>query len=132
MGRRPNTKFCSQKCYWASLEGIKGANAPNYRKVVGKSQVHKWLEVHYGKDNICEGIDCRGIATWYDWALKKGRTYKRDRDNFLRLCRSCHRRYDLTREKKRQAIENLWWKKSTESPGILFTKGHKYNSHELR
>jgi hypothetical protein len=89
------------------MEGIKGENAPNYRKVVCKSTVHRWLEVNYGKDKICEGDDCRGNATWYDWALKRGKKYERIRSNFMRLCRSCHRRYDLTPQKKKQAIKNL-------------------------
>lgn len=102
-------KFCSKECYWKSLEGIKGKNAPNYRRVVGKSQVHKWLDTHYGKPSICESKTCdkKTVKRWFDWALKTGKTYERNRNNFFRLCRSCHRRYDLTPEKKEQAIKNL-------------------------
>lgn len=102
--------YCSKKCYWESLKGIKGENAPNYKKVVGKSQAHKWLGVHYKKDKCCENPfgDCRATKdTWYDWALKKGRKYLRKRENYLILCRSCHRRYDLKKQKKLQAIKNL-------------------------
>lgn len=119
---RNHRKFCSKECYWKSLEGVKGETAPGYKRIVGKSQVHKWMDVHYGQDKICEGapgIKCRGKATVYDWALKKGYEYERKRENFLRLCRSCHRRYDLTEEKKKQAIENLWWKAGMENPGKL-------------
>lgn len=91
------------------MEGIKGENAPNYREVVCKATVHQWLYANYGNPRICEGVkgmECRG-STWYDWALKTGKQYIRDRNNFLRLCRSCHRRYDLTPSKIKQAIKNL-------------------------
>ena len=63
-------KFPSKESYWASLRGIKGERAPNWKPVVGKSQVHRWMDVHFGKPKTCEGTDCRGNATWYDWALK--------------------------------------------------------------
>lgn len=99
--------FCSQKCYWKSLCGIRGENAPNWKNVVGKSQVHKWLVVHFGNPKVCEGLECTKKATWFDWALKTGKQYERNRENFIRLCRSCHRRYDMTPEKRNQAINNL-------------------------
>ena len=56
----------AQKKYWDSLKGIKGKNAPNYKKEVGISQVHRWLDVHYGKLKTCEGDDCRGTSKVYD------------------------------------------------------------------
>jgi hypothetical protein len=63
---------------------------------------------------------CEGKSIWFDWAKKEGKKYERNRDNFLRLCRSCHRRYDLTPEKRKKAIKNLWWKSSPTAPN---TKG---------
>ena len=122
--RLPTHKFCSKECYWKSLEGIKGEDAPNYRQVVGKSQVHRWLDVHYGRPKTCEGTDCRGTATWYDWALKTGMDYERKRENFLRLCRSCHRRYDLTEPKREQAIKNLWWATNSPIPNLKGKNQH--------
>jgi len=115
----PHNKFCSQKCYWESLVGIKGKDAPNYKKIVGESQVHKWLGINFGKEKNCEGKDCRKNSIWYDWALKKGKKYERKRKNFLRLCRSCHRRYDLTDKKINQAIKNLWWKAGRPNPNPI-------------
>ena len=108
-----NRKFCSKECYWKSLVGIKGKDAPNYRKVVGKSQVHKWLDVNYGRPKICEYKKCDGKieSRWFDWALKKGKQYERKRSNFFRMCRSCHRKYDMTPQKRQQALNNLWWSK---------------------
>jgi|694.fasta_scaffold143423_7 hypothetical protein len=122
--RLKHHKFCSQECYWKSLEGIKGKNAPNYRKVVGKSQVHRWLDVHYGRPKQCEGNECRKNSNVYDWALKKGKEYERDRKNFFRFCRSCHRIYDLTPKKKIQAIKNLWWAKGVPNPNKIGKNGY--------
>jgi hypothetical protein len=111
------------------LGTLKGENAPNYKKVVGKSQVHRWMEVHYGKPQICEMEGCEGKSVWFDWAKKEGMEYERNRDNFLRLCRTCHRRYDLTPKLKLQIEKNLWWNKGTKPPGKLFKKGHpKYGT----
>lgn len=110
-------KYCSKECYWETLKGIKGKKAPNYKEVVGKSQVHRWMDVHYGTDKVCEMKDCKGKSGTFDWALKKGKQYERKKSNFLRLCRSCHRKYDLTPEKRRQAIKNLWWSKGIKNPG---------------
>jgi len=106
---KPHNKkaFCSKQCYWESLKGLKGELAPNYREKVGYHQVHKWLIAHYGNENKCEFGNCTMKSKTYDWALKKRKSYLRKRENFLRLCRSCHRRYDLTPEKKIQAIKNL-------------------------
>lgn len=92
------------------MEGIKGKNHPNYKKIVCKIYVHRWMDKMYGKPKICEGQDCRKNSSIYEWALKKSENYKRNRKCFYRLCRSCHRRYDLTKEKTDQALKNLWWK----------------------
>jgi hypothetical protein len=67
------------------------------------------MDVHYGKPKICEMKGCEGKSICYDWAKKTGMEYERNRDNFLRLCRSCHRRYDLTKELRDAAMKNLWW-----------------------
>ena len=99
---------------------LKGENAPSWKPVVGKTQVHRWLDANFGKQRVCENKECKGKGNWFDWALKKNCKYERRKENFLRLCRSCHRRYDLTEEKKRQAIKNLWWKKGIKNPGEVY------------
>lgn len=103
-------KFCSKKCYWKSLEGLKNEKAPNWRgNKAGIQAIHNWLEVNFGKFKICEGKDCRKKSNVYEWCLKTNYKYKKNKNNFLRLCRSCHRRYDFTLEKKEKAIKNLIW-----------------------
>jgi len=58
--------------------------------------IHKWLREKYGKANHCE--HCNKIKKRYVWALKKGFEYGKDVNNFIQLCDSCHRRYDITDE----------------------------------
>ena len=110
--RLPHHKFCSKECYWRSLAKLKGENAPNWKSVVGKARVHHWLYEQYGGPMECErvkGMECRGTSACYDWALIRGKKYERKRENFLRLCRSCHRRYDSTPELIKKGNRNLWW-----------------------
>jgi hypothetical protein len=58
--------------------------------------VHQWLKYHYGKASKCEGIDCWGATKRFNWALRKGFTYKNDRSHFIQLCGSCHIRMDAS------------------------------------
>ena len=63
---------------------------------------HNWLHRNFGKANHCEHCGLNeilgGKKRWFDWALKKGFKHNHDRDNYLMLCRSCHRKYDYTNE----------------------------------
>lgn len=61
-------------------------------------QVHKWLQKEYGKATVCVNPDCPGKSQTYDWALLHGLTYEKNRNNFVTLCRSCHKYYDHTPE----------------------------------
>ena len=81
----------------------------NYKETVGKSQVHAWLRAHYGSQDRCDNKNCSGKSKTFDWCKKTGKEYLRKKENFIRLCRSCHRAYDMTPEKKEQSIKNLIW-----------------------
>src|SRR3990167_8451284 len=85
----------------------------------GKTAKHKWLYKHFGRPQICENKSCAGNSNFFEWCLKKGKEYSHERNDYLRLCRSCHRRYDMDEEKKRKAIKNLWWKHGKINPGKL-------------
>jgi len=58
--------------------------------------IHKWLKNNYGKPDRCESIDCNHISKKFDLALIKGKEYERKRENFIILCRSCHKKYDMS------------------------------------
>lgn len=100
----------ARRKYWDSLKGLKNEKAPNWRgDRAGKSAVHVWLNVNYGKPSLCENVKCEHKSDFYDWAKKTDKPYEKKRSSFLRLCRSCHLRYDMTPEKKEKAIKNLRW-----------------------
>ena len=67
--------------------------------------IHQWLRATYGRPQICEQEQCSGLSKTYDWALKSGMSHKKDKNNYLRLCRKCHGKYDVTDEKKRRLLE---------------------------
>lgn len=107
---RKGKKFCSQPCYWAHMKTRRPEETPNWRGENAKQRsIHEWMYKNYGQESVCEGVEgmkCRGNATHFDWALKKGYEYSHDRNAFLRLCRSCHRRYDMTPEFYKRIIRN--------------------------
>ena len=59
-----------------------------------KSAIHSWLRYHYGNATKCTGEDCSGKSQTVEWALRKGKEYEKNKDNFRMLCISCHRKYD--------------------------------------
>lgn len=58
--------------------------------------LHGWIVRRYGKANMCENVHCKFVnPRRYEYALIKGKEYKKIRDNYMMLCPSCHRKYDL-------------------------------------
>jgi len=99
-----------QKEYWESMKGRSGKVTPRWKgREASKNAMHKWLRKHFGNPDLCSNQNCEGKSQIFEWCLKQGREYSHDPDDYLWLCRSCHRRYDLTPEKFKQAIKNLWW-----------------------
>lgn len=91
-------------------ESHKGEKAYQWKgNKVGYFALHSWLRKTFGKANKCESINCSKISVIFEWAKVKGKKYERKRDNFTQLCRSCHRKYDMTDLKKEKAIKNLTW-----------------------
>lgn len=56
---------------------------------------HLWISRHYGTPKICNNQECPRLSKTFDWALKTGEEYKKSIKNFYRLCRICHKKYDL-------------------------------------
>lgn len=99
--RRGYAFYCNMTCY--NLD--RGKNPGYYA-------VHKWLKKKFGKADFCEGESCSGISNNFQWALKRGCKYEKNRDSFLKLCVSCHRKYDFTPE-KRKIISDFMKKRIT-------------------
>ncbi len=55
--------------------------------------VHDWITKHYGQPIGCEWCGLDDPKRKYHWA-NISHTYRRRRDDFLRMCVSCHRKYD--------------------------------------
>lgn len=72
---------------------------------VGYSGIHKWISRKYGNPKICENCDTKN-AKKYDWANISG-DYKRDRNDWQRLCRLCHNRLDGITEDGRKKISEF-------------------------
>jgi len=60
---------------------------------VGYSGVHRWIVKWKGKPSVCE-ICGTTTAKRYDWA-NINHTYRRVLEDYIRLCTSCHRKYDI-------------------------------------
>jgi len=113
-GRKGGSKCSAKKLRACRINGKKGGfkkgytpwnkgkkqisiaeeNHPQWKgDAVGYSGVHQWLRRKYGNANKCENKDCEGISKSYDWANLSGK-YKRDRTDFMMLCKSCHSHHD--------------------------------------
>lgn len=60
------------------------------------SGLHTWIRNAFGTASKCER--CTVPAKIYDWANVSG-DYRRDRSDWIELCRSCHRKMDMDKEK---------------------------------
>lgn len=67
---------------------------------VGYKGLHDWINKNLGKPKTCEHCKKTNMTgRQIDWANKTGK-YLRDSDDWLRLCKSCHRIYDLKNKEK--------------------------------
>ena len=133
-------KFCSNKCFADHyITGKRGKDHFGWKNGgKGYGGVHNWLVYFYGKADKCEMKNCPGKSKKFDWAKKTGKTYIRRRNNFWRLCRSCHSKYDgkyfkiphyfkgkkLSPERIKQ-LKDAWIKRKLKGKGIAWNKGLK-------
>ncbi len=100
--------------YWKSLVGKVGKNKGKHWKIkdtskmkgrlgdkngtwkgekAGYHAIHLWVNKYYGSPSVCDHCFTK-TAKKYEWA-NKNHTYKRLREDWLRLCTSCHRLFDI-------------------------------------
>jgi len=71
---------------------------------VGYGALHVWVKKELGQPDSCEHCPKSGLKGMkIHWANKSGK-YLRRHDDWLRLCVSCHRKYDFAKIK-------ITWKK---------------------
>jgi hypothetical protein len=86
------------KEFWANgnmdkKRKLLGSKNPSWKgDLASYSAIHKWLNSHYVKKNICEFC---GLKTKTEFALKRTLiNYSRNHKDYWQLCSSCHKNYD--------------------------------------
>lgn len=105
--KKGNGKYCSIKCRNLNMSSVLKSRGikPKERWVasgemngswkgdrVSYSGLHRWIYRHLGLPKLCEHCGTTE-AKKFEWANKSG-LYLRDLHDWLRLCVSCHRKYD--------------------------------------
>ena len=91
------------------------------------SSIHHWLKYHYGKADKCENKECNKTCKTFTWAKKRGVSYDYNRKHFIKLCRSCHSKYDFTEKTfERMRQNNLNAKKKICKNGHKLSKDNVY------
>lgn len=74
------------------IQKIQDNKSPEYQRI------HKFLRRTYGNANKCINPQCPGFSQKYNWCKKRGYEYEFNKDNFIHLCTSCHKKYDSLKE----------------------------------
>jgi hypothetical protein len=72
---------------------------------------HQFLARNFGRITNCEHCEVEGKyekgGKWsIQWAKKQGVEYSHNRTDYIGLCRSCHRKYDMT-DKERARLQAM-------------------------
>lgn len=99
-----NRTYCSRACQMADNLYKGRGKLRNYESITGSNNyawkgqgvsyfgLHAWVKRRLGAPAKCDQCGSTKI-TRYEWA-NKSHEYKRDLTDWLRLCRSCHNKYD--------------------------------------
>ena len=111
--RRGGGNSCSRVCWFKHFRTIvkREEESPNWKgDRVGISALHDWIKRQRGKPKICE--HCGTLtAKKYEWA-NKSRGYKRELNDWIRLCTKCHVAYDyeVRMPKWKKGVSKYGWK----------------------
>lgn len=101
-------RFCSRKC----TDIYKAENYINEKSSlwkgnnVGKEAIHTWLIKNYGNAKKCQNPNCvypkmnrrnclMEKPSRYEWANIRNHQYRKNIKDYVQLCPSCHRKYDM-------------------------------------
>ena len=78
------------------MKGFRDVKNPNWKGDKAKQgAIHTWLKKRLGYPQTCEHCGKTGLfGKKIDWA-NKNHKYKRNFSDWMRLCVSCHRKYDI-------------------------------------
>lgn len=95
--KKYHPNFVSQEA--RKIQGLKIKGEKNYLwkgEDAVYSTKHMWVRRWFGKPSECEHCGMNEEKRMYHWA-NISREYRRDREDWIRLCVSCHKKYDLAR-----------------------------------
>ena len=78
---------------------LRGENSPNFKKDAGYKALHLRVNLIRGKAKVCENC---GSIKFVEWANLTGK-YE-DVNDYVSLCRKCHRILDKTNEKRARSL----------------------------
>lgn len=85
-------KYCSRACYWQYASHARGEDKSQWKgEAAGYKALHDWVRREKGEPERCES--CGTTQGRLEWANASGQ-YRRDLDDWIALCRTCHRRHD--------------------------------------
>ena len=100
-----------------------GENHPGWKgDKVQKGALHAWVVKQLGKPEFCEGCGTEE-AKRFHWANKTYQ-YKRDLDDWLRLCPKCHIQYDKAAYK--DSGKKRWETRRKNGTDVPWNKGKKF------
>lgn len=85
-------------------KGLKGFNSEEKNPYwkgdkVGYCGLHKWVQLHLGKPVKCEHCGKEATGHQMHWA-NRDHSYKRNLNDWIRLCSKCHEQYDKVNKLK--------------------------------
>jgi hypothetical protein len=102
-GRKCCSIICSKKAIILGNKKRKGIEKPNQSgnksanwkgNNVGMGALHEWVIKNLGQPTVCEYCKKTGLTSHNIHWANKSHEYKRDLNDWLRLCVSCHHKYD--------------------------------------
>lgn len=93
---RGGAKTCSRQCYYKRLSNL--LEEKNSGMTMQYGSVHHWIKRVSGRPNSCDNCKATDKKA-YDWANISGE-YKRDVEDWKRLCRGCHIKWDRQPERR--------------------------------
>ena len=114
--KRLSNAHLGQVAWNKGISHLKGAKNPSWKgDKANYISFHTWLRRNFGKANKCEasliGAICSNKFKTFQWALLKGKEHQHQRENYIQLCQSCHKRYDWkeeTRKKQSQSAKRRY------------------------
>ncbi len=79
----------------------KGQAAWNEGRIVSKDYhlLHRWIRKQKGSANLCQNVACTGESRYFDWAKLPECAYEHKTENYIQLCRKCHKLMDVKKVK---------------------------------